>query len=73
MQSLNVIQLTTEQFEKVLHKLPNYTMVNCDLLKENIQQIDENNHYSVPTWLMILIIVLGTIIAVIGIATYYHC
>ena len=42
MQSLNVTQCTPEQLEKLLHKLFNYTVVNYDLLKEHIQQIDEN-------------------------------
>ena len=44
------------------HYLCNYTMVNYDSLREQIQQIDEKYPYSMPTWLIILITVLGTLI-----------
>ena len=69
MQSLNVTCLTLAQ----THKLPNYSMINYDLLKEQIQQIDVNYPFSMPTWLKILITVLGTFMAVIGIAIYCYC
>ena len=60
LQSLNITQLTSEQLKKMSHKLPNYNMVNS--LKEYIKQIDGNYPYSMPTWLMILITALGTLI-----------
>ena len=45
-----------------MHKLLIYTMVNYDSLREHIQQIDENYPYSMATWHIILITVLGTLI-----------
>ena len=42
MQSFNVTQLTLEPLEKLWLKLPNYTMESYKLLKEHIQQTDEN-------------------------------
>ena len=59
MQSLNVAKLTPEQLELLAHKLPIYTMVIHDFLREQIQQIDENYPYPMPTGLIILISVLG--------------
>ena len=50
-QSLNAIQFTLEQLEKLSHKLTNYTMVNY-------ASFDENYAYHMPTWLVILVIVL---------------
>ena len=44
MQSLNVAQLLQGQLEKLSHKLPNYTMVNYDLSKQHIHQIDNIIH-----------------------------
>ena len=60
MQSLNVTKLTPEQLGWLAYKLPNYTMVDYDSLREQIQQIDEKYPYSKPTWLIILMTVLGT-------------
>ena len=73
MQSLNVIQLTLEQLEKLSHKLPNWTTVNFEKYEDHIQQIDEIYLYSMPSWLIILTTVLGTVISVIGLVIYYHC
>ena len=42
MQTLNTSELIPAQLKKHSHKLPNSTMVNYDLLKEQIQHIDEN-------------------------------
>ena len=36
-------------------------MVNCDSLREQLPQIDKNHPDFIPTWLIILITVLGTI------------
>ena len=70
MHSLNVIHLTLAQFEKSSHKLPNYSMVNYDLLYKQIRQIDENYSFSITSWLIILILVLGTVVIDMGIAAY---
>ena len=53
MQSLNVIRLTLEHLEQDKHKLPNYTVINGDSLRELIRQIDENYSYNMPIWFMI--------------------
>ena len=42
MQSLNVTNLTPEQHQQLMPKLPNYTMINYDLLREYTQHINEN-------------------------------
>ena len=45
-------------------------MINYDLLKEQIQQIDENYPYEIPTWLISLITVLCSfLIAIIIVAS----
>ena len=69
MQLLNVKQLTWEQLEKLLHKLPNYIMMNQYSLKEHIQQNDENAPFSMSTWLIIVNMVIVTPIGITGIAT----
>ena len=61
-QSLNVTKLTPEQLEQLVHKSPNYNIVNYDSLREQIWQIDENYPYSMPTWLISLTTVLGALI-----------
>ena len=66
MQPFNVTQLPLEQHEKLLHKLPNYSMVSNDSLKEHIHQIDEDCLYSIPTLLTILTMVLSILIGIIG-------
>ena len=73
MQSLNITKLTSEQWEWLSHKLPKYTTVNCDSLRRHIQQIDENYPYSMPTWLIILITALGTLMLSAGITIFLHC
>ena len=72
-QSLNVTPLTPEQLKQLAHTLPNYTMVNYDSLREQIQQIDENYLYSMPTWLIILTTVLGILIIGTGITVFLYC
>ena len=49
------------------HTLPNSGMVNYDFLKEQIWQIDKNCPFSMPTWLIILIMVPHTLMAATGI------
>ena len=61
MQVLNISKQTLEQLEQLMHKLPNYTMVNYDSFREQVPQIDENYPYCIPTWFMILITLLGTL------------
>ena len=73
MQSLNAAHLTPAQPKKLSHKLPNYSMVNYDSLKEQIQQIDENYPFAMLTWLKILIMVLSTVMTAGGIAAYCYC
>ena len=51
MHSLNITSLTHAQLKKLSHNLPNLSMVNYDLLKEHIQQIDENYFFSIHVWL----------------------
>ena len=46
MQSLNVTKVTLEHFEWLELKLPNYTMVNYNSLREQIQQINKSCPYS---------------------------
>ena len=48
-------------------------MVNYDLVKEQMQQIDENYAFSTPTWLIMPIKVLGIFTATISIAMYCYC
>ena len=36
MQSLNVTNLTLKQLDQLTHKLPNYTVVNYDSLREQL-------------------------------------
>ena len=64
MKFLNVTHLTPEQLKKLSH----YRMLNYDSLQERIQKLDENYPYYMPTWLIILITVLSTLIGFIGIA-----
>ena len=52
---MNVTKLILEQIENLLHKQPNYTMVNYYSLKVCIQQINENYLYFMPMWLIIFI------------------
>ena len=70
---LNVTNLQLAQIEKLSNKFPNYHMVDYDPLKEQIQQIDENYLFSMPTWLIVLITVLGTLLTTLSIATYWYC
>ena len=46
MQSQNVTKLTSEQWDWLEQKLPKYTKVIYDSLREEIQKIDENYPYS---------------------------
>ena len=71
MQPLNVTKLTPEQFEQPMHKLPNYTMVDYDSLKEQIQKINENYPFSMPAWIPIT--VLSTFLIIIGIVIFLYC
>ena len=71
MQSLNVTELTPEQLEQLAHKLPKYTMVNYDSLRKEIQIMYENCPYSMLTWLIILMKVLGTLMADVWVTTFY--
>ena len=48
LQSLNIAKLTLKQLVWLKYKLPNYTMVNYDSLREQIQKIAENYPYSMP-------------------------
>ena len=48
-------------------------MVISDSLKEHVQEVEENYLYSMPTWLIILITVIGTFIFVIGLVIYCYC
>ena len=73
MQSLNATKQTLEQLEQLAHKLLNYTMVNYYSLREQMQHTDENYLYSMPTWLLILITVLGTLMIVAGITIFLYC
>ena len=72
MKSLNVNKLSPEQLEWLAHKLSNYALVNYDSLMEKILQIDKNYPYSMPTWLIILITVLGSFIITVGIGTFLY-
>ena len=71
MWSLKVTNLTSAQLNKLSHKLPNYSMVNYDLLKDIIQQFDENYPFSMSTWLTGLIRVLGSLLATTS--TFIYC
>ena len=53
-----------------MHKLPNCTMLNYDLTREQIQQI--HDYYTCPmaAWLIILITVLGTLNIITGILIF---
>ena len=73
MQSLNITKLTMKQLECFADRLPNYMMVNYDFLREQIQQIDKNYPYSMPTLLIILIKELGTLIIGAGITVFLYC
>ena len=70
MQSLSVTRLTPEKIQWLAHKLPNYAMVINDSLREHIQQINENYSYSMSTWLIFIIEVLGTLIITVGITIF---
>ena len=48
-------------------------MVNFGPLKEHAWHIYENYPYSMPTWIIILITVLGTFTSVIGLTIYCYC
>ena len=72
MQSLHITCPIPDQLEK-LNKLPNYSMVNCDSLEEHMQQIDENYPFAVPTWLIILVTVLGTPVIATCFVAYCFC
>ena len=50
--------------------LLNYTMVNYDSLRGQIQEIDENYPCSKPTWLRILTTTLGTLMIGAGITFF---
>ena len=65
-------QLTPEQLEFQLHKLPNYTLINCVSWKEQIQQIDENYPNSMPTQLIIHITVLSIPITFIDVMIFFY-
>ena len=52
MQSINVTELAPEQLEWLTYELPNYTVVNSDSLREQIQQINKDYLYFMPTWLI---------------------
>ena len=71
MQSFNVTLFSPEQLERLLCKLLNWIMVNYDFLEEHIQQINESYLYCMPTWFIILITILSTLIGIIG--TTIHC
>ena len=64
MQSLNVTKLTPEQLG---------WLGKIWLFKRNKWHIDENYPYSMPTWLIILITVLGTLIIGAGILIFPYC
>ena len=72
MQSLNVTPLTSVHLEKPFHKLPSSSMVIYSSSKEQIQQIDENYPFTIPTWLIILITVLGTLMNATCTAAYCY-
>ena len=73
MQCVNVTKLTLEQLKRLWHLLPNYTVINCNSLREQFQQIDENYPDSMPTQLIILIMVLVILIRIIGIVIFIYC
>ena len=73
MQFLNVTKPTPEQIKHLTRKLPNYTIINYDSLKEQMQQINENYPYSMLIWFKIFVMMLDTLIAIIGIVTFLHC
>ena len=48
-------------------------MVNYNPLREHIQEIDGNYPYSMPTWLIILTTVLGTLMLGARILIFLYC
>ena len=73
MQSLNLTRFTLEQLEQLTHKLPNYVVVNYDLLGKHIRQIDKNYPYTMPIWLLILITVLVTLMIAARVTVFFYC
>ena len=67
MQSLNVAHLTLAQLEKLLH------MVSYDPLKEQIHKIEETYPFTIPTWPIIFIMMLGTLMTATDIAVNCNC
>ena len=73
MQSFNVTYATQVQLEKLWNKLPNYSTVNYDSLKQQIQKIDDNYPFTISTWPIMLMTVLGTPMTATCITAYCYC
>jgi hypothetical protein len=70
---LNITQLTDEQINKLTTKLTDYTDVPIQHLKTTLQQIDTDYPWEMPTWMLILVAIGGTIISIIKIVIIAWC
>ena len=67
-----IIDCNSPHISSAWENVTNYSMVNYDLLKEQMQQNDENYPFALSIWLIILIVVVDTLMTATCIAAYWY-